>query len=263
MTHSTPHPMTDSAPGAGPPVLRFPVEASRAVDRAAIEDLGIPGMVLMEHAARALARRVLARAGGRPRVLVVCGAGNNGGDGYAAARLLAWAGARVRVVAQTDARPDTDAGRNAAIWTALHPDLDDPAPAPVEPPAALAAAAAEADVIVDAIFGTGLDRDVTGEPAGMIATIDALAADRSIPVIAADVPSGLDARSGRPLGVAVRATETVTFVGPKPGLLRPEAAPFVGELWVAPIGVPAELERRHGEPFEPARGAAACHRLTW
>jgi NAD(P)H-hydrate epimerase len=100
---------------------------------------------------------------------------------------------------------------------------------------------------VDAIFGTGLDRPVSGSAARAIEWINA--ADR--PILAVDIPSGLDCNTGRPLGVAVRAVKTVSFVGLKPGFLQASARDLVGEVVVADIGAPIELVRRYGRPVEP------------
>jgi NAD(P)H-hydrate epimerase len=212
-------------------------ESVRAVDRAAIEDYGIPGIVLMENASRALARealRMLEETGARGgSVLLVCGSGNNGGDGWALARHLHNAGARLIVAVHGEPRPESDAGTNRAICRKMSlpeipiDELDDHA---------------EADLIVDAIFGTGLDRPVEGRAREVIEWINT--ANR--PVLAVDVPSGLDCDTGRPLGVAVRAAVTVSFVGYKPAFSVLEAQPFIGEVVIGEIGVPRELVERFG-----------------
>ena len=219
----------------------------RSVDRAAIEDYGIPGIVLMENASRALARTALDMLDGRPgrQVLIICGSGNNGGDGWALARHLHNAQMEVVVASLGEPRSPDDAGANCAICRkmGIHeigPDrLDD---------------YRHAELIVDAIFGTGLDREVHGRAAEIIEWINATGR----PVLAVDVPSGLDCDRGRPLGVCVKATRTVSFVGYKPGFTEMSAQPFVGEIEVGEIGVPIELVQRLGTPLPP--GPSPSHR---
>lgn len=214
--------------------------AARAVDRAASEEFGIPGIVLMENAALAIAGETLAMITGRadPVVMIVCGSGNNGGDGWALARHLHNAGVRAVVVPLGEPRPTTDAGLNCAIARRMRveeitPDDIEGCPAP--------------DLIVDAIFGTGLDREVRGVAVGMIEWINAASAL----VLAVDVPSGLDCDTGKPFGAAVRATRTVSFVGMKPGFDQAHAQPYLGEIVIGDIGAPRELTERFGRP---ARG---------
>jgi NAD(P)H-hydrate epimerase len=215
----------------------------RSVDRAAIEDYGIPGIVLMENASRALAREALgmleeaAAPGGT--VLIVCGSGNNGGDGWALARHLHNAGARTVVAVLGEPRPESDAGINCAICRKMGiaeisiDELD---------------AYAGAALIVDAIFGTGLDREVKGRAREVIGWIN----EAGRPVLAVDVPSGLDCDTGRPLGVAVRAAVTVSFVGYKPAFNALQAQPFIGRVVIGEIGVPRELIERLGTPADLA-----------
>ena len=209
--------------------------AVRAIDAAAIEEYGIPGLVLMENAARGLASialDMLAESGASPgRVLIVCGRGNNGGDGYALARHLANAGASLSIVALGEPRAGGDARVNASICQAMN-----------LPIAELSAIDDEAsfDLVVDAISGTGLDRAVEGPAADAIEWINGYPA----PVLAVDAPSGLDCDRGVPLGPTVRATRTVTFVALKPGFLVEDAAAYTGTVSVADIGAPAELIKR-------------------
>ena len=105
----------------------------------------------------------------------------------------------------------------------------------------------EFQLIVDAIFGTGLDRPITGPTAALIEWINST----GYPVLAADCPSGLDCDTGQPLGCAVRATRTVTFVALKPGFLAAESRAYTGEVFVAQIGAPASLIERYGVPPRP------------
>ncbi|MHC4992031.1 MAG: NAD(P)H-hydrate epimerase [Planctomycetota bacterium] len=214
-------------------------ESVRSVDRAAIEEYGIPGIVLMENAALGLTIVTLTMldeiAGDTPSVLIVCGGGNNGGDGYALGRHLHNAGVRVTFAALGEPKPGSDAATNRDI--ALKMGLP-------EVPAAQAGEHFSADLIVDGIFGTGLDRPVRDTAAEVIDRING----SGRPVLAIDVPSGLDCDTGRPLGTAIRATRTVTFVGRKPAMTDPGARHFVGEVSVADIGAPVELLQRFGRP---------------
>ncbi|MDY7109785.1 MAG: NAD(P)H-hydrate epimerase [Planctomycetota bacterium] len=233
----------DAPAPPGPKAFILDRASVRSIDRAAIDEYGIPGIALMENASRALARqalRLLDEAGAPAgTVLIVCGSGNNGGDGWALARHLHNAGARVTVAVLGDPRPESDAGINCAICRKMRikeisiDELD---------------AHAGADLVVDAIFGTGLDREVGGRARQVIEWINA--ANR--PVLAVDVPSGLDCDTGRPLGVAVRAAVTVSFVGHKPAFNTLEAQPFVGEVVIGEIGVPRELIERLGTPADLA-----------
>ncbi len=192
----------------------------RALDRHTIETLDVPGEVLMESAGRAVAEAVLAR---RPAsVLVVCGAGNNGGDGLVAARHLAVAGVAVHAVCVGE--PQGDAARQLARARAFG--------VPVAPWGAWL----DAELVVDALFGTGLAREVTGDAADAIGRMNAGAA----PVLAVDLPSGLDADTGHVHGSAVRAAETVTFGLPKLGLALEPGRGLAGAVRVARIGIADE-----------------------
>ncbi len=192
-------------------------------DRLAIAS-GIPGIELMENAGRAVAAAVLPLARGAD-VLVLCGPGNNGGDGFVAARHLAAAGRRVVLALLGGAgRVRGDAAVMASRWDGevhlLGPEL------PV---------AAGVGVVVDAIFGAGLSKPIEGAAA---AAIDAV--NRSgRPVVAVDVPSGLDGSTGAVHGPVVRATRTVTFFRLKPGHLLMPGRDLCGEVRLADIGIPA------------------------
>jgi NAD(P)H-hydrate epimerase len=211
-------------------------DQARELDRKAIQELGIPSTVLMELAGLAVAREAEHLAGGKGPVLVVAGQGNNGGDGYVAARHLANRGIEASVVVFADERQIAgDAKVNLGILLRMAVPLRF-LTAPIAwdvyrdqlRPAAL---------VVDALFGTGLRGEVR-EP-GRTA-IELLNQARK-PVVAVDIPSGLDCDTGQPLGVAVKAEVTVTFARAKVGLLRPEARPYVGRLVVADIGIPPSL----------------------
>lgn len=213
-------------------MIRLTREQVREIDRRTIKEFGIPGIELMENAALAVAaeaERLLAETGGK-RILIVCGAGNNGGDGFAAARLLHERGLEVDLAYPDDAAKITgDAFANfARVPSGLR--------------AAVATHAkirrAKCDLIIDAILGTG----ATGAP--RVATSELIDAinTRRLPVLAVDLPSGLDCDSGLPLGAScIRATRTVTFVAEKAGFANPESRQYTGEVIVADIGCPAHL----------------------
>lgn len=229
---------------AAPAPLVFDRDSIRAVDQVAIEEYGIPGIMLMENAARGLcdeAMKMLDAAGEiSPFVLIICGSGNNGGDGYALARHLHNRGVQAAIVPLGEPQPDSDAGINAAICRKM--DLLH------IPPEAMNqfASANHISLIVDAIFGTGLDRPVTGRAAAIIEWINRATA----PVLAVDVPSGIDCNSGEALGMAVRATRTVTFVGQKIGFAELHAQKLLGEVVVVDIGAPRELAERYGRRLD-------------
>ena len=211
-------------------------EQMRQLDRMAIEERGIPSADLMERAARALAAEALALAGGTGRAVCFCGPGNNGGDGIACARLLLEAGLEVRCVLVGDRErltPDarTMEARLAAAGGRLEPFApDDPA---------FAAWCLEADVMVDALFGIGLSRPVEGDPLTAVHMMNTC----DIPVVSADIPSGVETDTGRVLGAAVKAAATVTFTLPKAGHYVGKGGLCTGQLTVADIGIPEDLVR--------------------
>jgi NAD(P)H-hydrate epimerase len=207
----------------------------KAVDRAAIETLGVPGVVLMENAGRGVAELVRReRAVVGLDVRVVCGAGQNGGDGFVIARHLANAGARVTVLL---AAPRARLAGDAELFARAVERLPHIA---IRDGSALEAGAwrdllAGAEVVVDAIFGTGLRADVTAAPAAAIAAINATPALR----VAVDLPSGLDADTGRVRGLAVQAHLTATMGARKLGLALYAEGP-AGRVEVVDLGVSIE-----------------------
>ncbi len=207
----------------------------RELDRITIEELGVPGVVLMEHAGRAVADQVARRAPARARVVAVCGAGNNGGDGFVAARWLRQQGFDARVVLVAG-RPR--AGGDAALHLAAYEKQG----GPVADSGGLEDELAGAAVVIDAIFGTGLTRVIEGQLAALIHRLNAAPALH----LAVDVPSGLDADTGRTLGVCFDADVTVTFAWPKVGLVSAPGFEQVGELVVVDIGIPRALPERLG-----------------
>jgi NAD(P)H-hydrate epimerase len=246
----------------------------RALDRQAADEFALPTLLLMENAGRGaagwlaeLTGAIPSQAGGRvftpwpspsqsandenkklPRIVIVCGPGNNGGDGGVVARHLnAW-GFPVQVV--WFVRADQLRGDAATQWSILSRSgidqsawFDDhPADAEQGPdPTRLSELFDAADWLVDALLGTGLSRPVEGPLRTVIERMN----QSGRPIFALDLPSGLDADTGQPLGVAIRATATATFVAIKRGFDAPGADQYVGQVAVIDIGIP----RRLLEPF--------------
>lgn len=216
------------------PVEIYSAAAVRAMDRHAIEQAGIAGYTLMQRAGAAALAVLRRHWPGASRVAVLCGAGNNAGDGYVLARLARDAGLEVRVFAIGEsARLAGDAARAFADF----------ASAGGEAAAFGAESLAGVDVVVDALLGTGVDRPVTGAFRGAIEAVNA----SGLPVLALDIPSGLDADTGLPQGVAVRATRTITFLSLKSGLFLGEAPEHTGALDFDGLDVSAETR----EQFTP------------
>jgi len=215
-------------------------EEMREIDRRAIEEFGIPAIVLMENAGRGAAAEAVRlyreRALTGP-VLVFCGAGNNGGDGFVIARHLANAGLGVHIFACFDrglADRAREAGVNLTICERMGLPIRDAHTA--EQVAAIGAALVTGALVVDAIFGIGLARPPREPQATLLRTL----AEAGLATLAVDLPSGLDADTGQPLGVALRADVTATMACPKVGF-RGRGAAYVGRLAVVDIGLPASL----------------------
>jgi NAD(P)H-hydrate epimerase len=209
-------------------------EEVRDVDRRAVAEFGMLGVVLMENAGRGAADLLLG-LGVAGRVSCLCGKGNNGGDGLVIARHLEAAGLLVQVWLACDPDElDGDAAANMAIlraagtpWQVLER----------EGSGCLMTSLSESVWVVDALLGTGLQGDVRAPYREWIETVNACGR----PVLAVDLPSGLDCDSGLPWGIAVRATRTATFVASKRGFANPAAREWTGEVTVLPIGVPRSL----------------------
>lgn len=208
----------------------YRAEQVRELDRRAIEDHGIDGYELMQRAGRAVFRVIRAQYPEARRLIVCCGGGNNGGDGYVVARLARDAGLEVELIAMS--APDRlkgDARRAADDWLAAGGRAGEPGRA-IE-------ADADFDLVVDALLGTGLDREVRDDYAGLIATVN----DSPAPVVAVDVPSGINADTGTPMGAAVRANATVSFIGRKRGLETGQGPDFAGQLLFKDLDIPASV----------------------
>jgi len=215
------------------PVEIYSVATVREIDRTAIEDEGIPGYTLMTRAGAAAVRAARERFPDTNRWQVICGAGNNAGDGYVVARLAAQEGLVVSVVALVD--PESLTGDAATAYTDFAAEggivmpwegaLDD-----------------EAGLLVDALLGSGLERDVSGEFAKAVAAMNAHRAR----VMAIDIPTGVHGDSGRVMGTAVEADLTVTFVGLKAGLFGGEGAELCGSIVFDGLDVPEHC-RPHGK----------------
>ncbi|MGK0549913.1 MAG: NAD(P)H-hydrate epimerase, partial [Pyrobaculum sp.] len=200
------------------------------------EWLGVPRLVLMENAGAAVARNILKKYPHASRVLAICGTGDNGGDGYVAVRHLHAAGKEVRVIALGEPREELAARNYHAVRRLWGVEV-----AVVQSPLELLALQdwlMWADVIIDAVLGTGI-RGALREPH---ATAIELMNIAPAPKVAVDIPSGLDPDTGEVRDKAVKAALTVTFHKAKKGLLAPSAARYVGELVVEPIGIPPEAE---------------------
>jgi len=197
----------------------------------------LPTLLLMENAGRGAAERIWASllAGkSQPRVVVVAGAGNNGGDGFVVARRLLLQGVRVEVfLAAPAAKLQGDALTNYLAFVALGGQATELLELELT---GFAEALAGAELVVDALLGTGLDREVSGSMRAVIELVNAASCCK----VSLDLPSGLHADSGRVLGVAVKADLTITFAQRKLGLCTPRGAYYAGRLEVCDIGVPSE-----------------------
>jgi hydroxyethylthiazole kinase-like uncharacterized protein yjeF len=219
--------------------VRLSRDQSRRIDRLAIEEYSIPGIILMENAAIAAANvagEMLGSASPPRDILILCGGGNNGGDGLAVARHLHNRGHLVRLALTVDpAKYQGDALINYRIAQAMH--------LPTNSADLSRIAADRPDLIIDAIFGTGLST----APRPPFPQIVEAVAQTGCPVLAIDIPSGLDSDTGHPLGSAIVATQTITFVAEKAGFAASEAKPYLGRITVGDIGCPRELIRRIAE----------------
>ena len=212
-------------------------EQIRRVDRLALEAYGMTGLVLMENAGRNAAQLIRQQYGEKGAAFIVCGCGNNGGDGCVIARHLANAGWDVSLLIVGDpARMTEDMSANFRIAKAMGlrhevaPDAEQARPmlAKIKPD----------NVVVDALLGTGFQGEVRSPLAELIRDLNEVPKSG---MVAIDVPSGLDCQTGVPSNAAIMADLTITFVARKAGFDSPQAASCVGQVEVADIGVPRKL----------------------
>src|SRR5512136_3347426 len=213
-------------------------EEMQELDRKAIETYRIPGMILMENAGRGAAEVISNTFPDihKKRIAIIAGKGNNGGDGFVIARYLMNQGVLVRVYLLTDPKGlRGDAETNFNIFQRMKGEV-------ISVPSSkdyvkVKKDLEKFDILVDGIFGTGLDAEVRGYYREVIDHLNTL----QKPVVAIDIPSGLDADTGKPLGTAIRASLTITFGSPKIGHLIPPGLDYVGEVKVIDIGIPKRL----------------------
>mgnify|MGYP001610361307 FL=1 len=215
------------------------VQQIQELDRMAIEDYGIPSIVLMENAGRQVALEVIRQLKKikKPSVCVVCGLGNNAGDGFVAARHLINRGIKTRVfLAGKEKLLKDDAAVNDQILKKLK--------CPIREfqrfDRSMISLIAAANVVVDAVFGVGLNREVRGLFRAVIEAIN----QKAKRVVSVDIPSGLDGTTGGIYGVCVKAMTTVTFSFAKKGFFYRDGPKYVGRIVVADIGIPSQLKKK-------------------
>jgi NAD(P)H-hydrate epimerase len=212
----------------GLPAALYLAAQVREMDRISIQQFSIPGDELMQRAGQAAFDLLRERWPEARKIVVLAGTGNNAGDGFVVARLAIQAGMQVRVYQLGDRQKISgDAQTNALRYAALSGEwLDFSGALP-----------ADADVIVDAVFGIGLEREVQGQWAQALAVVNAL----PVPVLALDIPSGLQADTGRVLGIAVRADASISFIGLKRGMFTGDSPDYCGEICFDALDVPAKI----------------------
>ena len=223
-------------------------EQVREFDKWAINVLGVPGVVLMENAGRSCAELIKSRLSSirRPKVTIFCGTGNNGGDGFVIGRHLLNSGFKVTVVIIGErSKIKGDAKTNLDILVQLGQPIEQ-LNFSADIQNQVKVFVADADMVVDGILGTGLTGELSREYKTLIESINAL----KHPTLAIDIPSGLDCDTGKPLGAAIKATYTVSFVAVKNGFTASQAAEYTGEIFVASIGVePDSIKKPTAKPW--------------
>jgi len=208
----------------------------RECDRVTIEEIGLPGIVLMETGSRSVADKVELLIGGDlsdKRVTIFCGKGNNGGDGLACARHLLNRGAEVfTILATTIGNLSGDARSNADLLLKVGGTI-----IPITSVDDIPSEALICDVVVDALLGTGF----TGEVSGLYLELIELIGRMETPVVSVDIPSGVSGETGKIGGKAIRADATVTFGMLKPGLVLPPGRELAGEIIITDIGIPPSI----------------------
>ena len=250
-------------------VYVFSRASIRELDRVATSEFHMPSIVLMENAARGCAQAIIQGLStiDDAAVVVLCGPGNNGGDGLAIARHLSNADIHVAVVMADGAGTKSpDSSTNLAIVRAMSIPVIQSGP---DAPAAFKRAAdaiGKPHVLVDALLGTGVDRAVTGDLAETIRYVNGWSqgGEDAPTVISIDIPSGMDSDTGEPAGgadgISIRADYTLTLAGVKEGFLNIAAQKLLGEVMVVDIGVPMELVRRLGRPLDQRKHDPAPRR---
>ena len=211
-------------------------EEMRRMDAFAIDTLGIPGVTLMENAGRAVFEQAYnGIVGTTSPALVFCGRGNNGGDGFVAARHLLNNGIETHVfVVGAISKIKGDAGVNLRILQRMGTPIEKVTKKSLPE---LRRRMRRCGLIIDALLGTGL----SGEVVGLYSDVITLINETGCPVLAVDIPSGLDGTTGKPLGISIVANATVTFQLPKKAFENPRARNYTGQLKVVDIGIPVHL----------------------
>ncbi len=214
----------------------------RSFDSWAINKLGISGAVLMENAGRSCAELIKEKLKNHktPKVCIFCGKGNNGGDGYVIARHLVNSSFKVKVIIIGEQNQiKGDAKINLDILTGLNQPIEELDIESENISDKIKTLTQKSDMLIDCIFGTGLKGNLSNEYKNLIEAINA----QNIPILAVDIPSGLDCNSGKPLTTAIKAKYTVTFVAVKKGFANSEiAAKYTGEVFVASIGIEPNIK---------------------
>lgn len=217
-------------------MLALSTEQMRSIEKEAIELYGIPEIIMMENASRAVAEHAatMVKRKKLSGISVVCGSGNNGGDGLAAARHLHNKGISVKIFLAKN--KDSFRGLSSAQLAIV-----EKMGLPIVEIDRVPSEAKDHVLLIDALLGTGLKGEVTGSYRNIIESIDF----SQCPVLSVDIPSGLDADRGMPLGTAVKARTTVTMAAPKIGMIKPHAQQYTGKIIIADIGIPKELIEKY------------------
>ena len=210
------------------PQQLYRAEQVRELDRIAIKDYKIPGLTLMQRAGKAAFQTLQSTWPDAKNIIVLCGVGNNGGDGYVLAKLAHAAGKNISLMQIGDPEKLKGDARLAA---------DEFSTTGIPVASFAAEQLGKADVLVDAVLGTGLDRKVTGDIENVITAIN----HSNVPVLAIDIPSGMNADTGQPMGCAVMASVTISFIGLKQGMFTGEGQTHSGKILFDDLGVPKDI----------------------
>ena len=217
------------------------VQQIQCLDKTAIEKYGIPAIVLMENAGRCVAAEIIdeLRHKKSPKVCIICGLGNNAGDGFVAARYLWNAGIETKIflVGRADKLKE-DAAINYQILKKLRYPIEELD----QLNSVMTQDISKADIVVDAVFGVGLNREISEPFKSVIQSLN----DKAQHILSVDIPSGLDGTTGKIYGVCVQADTTVTLSLSKKGFYKNEGPKRVGKVVVVDIGIPTKLKNRYG-----------------